>query len=345
MKKRYSQTLIALLFTILFLSACDPVNAYVLPEEPDSRDEMKTESISDVVEQEPEFDVLVHERARDLAVAYAAAQADVDIPNSSWSTQDETPEELVGSTKFLYTNGPWVVQVSAPVVAPEYLTYSIVIDNLSAIFRWEGTVDAHGNITEISFVQGSLNPVPAPPTVAIAEQACDAVIAYLVNACGFSSPDMWTAQSVISEPGLNSQTFNSKTWVVKVSWPVSAPYAPYYQIVADQLTEVYHWRGKVRADGSITTSEETVQPSVCQNEKSWIGVVVANPPGSQFDDYFQMMDQNGNRSGIAGETDEINARLNAFRDSGQAIQVWGVQHRDVPDAYGMQIRVIRIELY
>jgi putative hemolysin len=77
--------------------------------------------------------------------------------------------------------------------------------------------------------------------------------------------------------------------------------------------------------------------------EDWIGVVVSNPEGAQFDDYFQMMDQNGTRVGIAG-FGEIGEQLVALRDTGTVIHVWGVIRRDVPDAYGAQIEVTRLEI-
>ena len=244
MKQIFSQFFSVLMLAVLILTACEQVNANITLEEPATVEVVEPKPTSEIIESQHMYEFVLHEQARDLAVAFVAQRAGIEAPVGSWSMQDETPEGLVGSSAFLYTNGPWVVQVSAQVVASDYLTYTVLIDNLSAIFRWEGTVDVDGKVIETNFVQDSTS----------------------------------------------------------IQGPVLA-------------------------------------------EESWIGVVVANPPGSQFDDYFQMMDQNGTRAGIEGETDEINAQLLAYRDTGQTIQVWGILVRDVPDAYGMQIRVTRIELY
>jgi hypothetical protein len=73
-------------------------------------------------------------------------------------------------------------------------------------------------------------------------------------------------------------------------------------------------------------------------------VIVSNPPGAQFDDYFQMMDQNGTRYGIDSLDSDIKQRLIDLHDSGQIIRIWGVVNFDVPDAYGMQIQVTKLEL-
>ena len=95
--------------------------------------------------------------------------------------------------------------------------------------------------------------------------------------------------------------------------------------------------------------EDIVPVEVITEEvEDWVGVVVSNPEGAQFDDYFQMMDQNGTRVGISGSvgaaSDDINAQLASLRDTGTVIHVWGIIRHDVPDAYGAQIEVTRLEI-
>ncbi|MDY0019299.1 MAG: DUF333 domain-containing protein [Anaerolineae bacterium] len=90
----------------------------------------------------------------------------------------------------------------------------------------------------------------------------------------------------------------------------------------------------------IEAPEEATEPI-----EGWIGALVSNPQGAQFDDYFQMLDQNGSRFGISSLDPLLEQELEALRDTGQLIQVWGVLRRDVPDAYGTQIEVTRIAEY
>ncbi len=106
------------------------------------------------------------------------------------------------------------------------------------------------------------------------------------------------------------------------------------------------YRGRMDAgDAQIeATRVEAAQPLPqvrTQEVEEWWGVVVSNPPGAQFDDYFQMMDQNGTRYGIDSLDDAIRSELVALRDTGRVIQVWGTLSLDVPDAYGGQIQVTR----
>jgi hypothetical protein len=63
------------------------------------------------------------------------------------------------------------------------------------------------------------------------------------------------------------------------------------------------------------------------------------PAGAQYDDYFQMMDQNGTRHGIDGADDATRAALANYRDTGVALQVWGSLYRDQMDVYNTQIVV------
>jgi hypothetical protein len=95
------------------------------------------------------------------------------------------------------------------------------------------------------------------------------------------------------------------------------------------------------------TRFEVYQPANDQSGQvveDWWGVIVSNPPGAQFDDYFQRMDQNDTRYGIDSLDPDIKQRLVELRDSGQIIRIWGVVNIDVPDAYGRQIQVTKLEL-
>ena len=104
MKKTISRFFPAVLLAALILTACGPVDVYITPEEPVTSEVVESGSMPEVAEPEPVFDFVVHEQARDLAVAYAAERAGVETPTGSWSTQDATPEGLVGSSAFLNTN-------------------------------------------------------------------------------------------------------------------------------------------------------------------------------------------------------------------------------------------------
>jgi hypothetical protein len=237
-----SHQLLICLAGIFILSACVAKPEMLQPEEIGA-----LPTPSEVVEEmlvSPDFVVQGHEQARDVAVAYVAERAGLPLPVGEWVFQDQTAQGSADASTWLFTNGPWVVQVSAPAIAPQQIVYSITVDHLSAIIRWEGTVDSFGEIVEQNFMRGSQPESPEKP-----------------------------------------------------------------------------------------------------EEPSWVGVVVSNPPGSQFDDYFQTMDQNGTRYGITGADEALEEQLISYRDTGVVVQVWGILQKDVPDAYEVQILVTRIKPY
>jgi len=99
----------------------------------------------------PPVSVASAEDARDLAVKLVAGEQNLEIP-MKWVKQ---PNKLVdNSIVETYTGGPWVVQVSYIPSAPFVSEYQVVIDHMQAILRWQGTVDAHGNL-DGSFVTDS----------------------------------------------------------------------------------------------------------------------------------------------------------------------------------------------
>ena len=99
----------------------------------------------------PPVSVASTEEARDLAVKLVAEEQNLEIP-VEWMKQ---PNKLVdNSVVETYTSGPWVVQVSYIPSAPFVGEYQVVIDHLQAVVRWQGRVDAHGNL-EGSLITGS----------------------------------------------------------------------------------------------------------------------------------------------------------------------------------------------
>ena len=75
--------------------------------------------------------------------------------------------------------------------------------------------------------------------------------------------------------------------------------------------------------------------------EGWVGIVASNPPGAQYDDYFE--DATGGRYGISSSDGQVLQKLIELRNTGRVIQVWGKLARGVPDVNGVQIDVTRFQ--
>lgn len=92
------------------------------------------------------------------------------------------------------------------------------------------------------------------------------------------------------------------------------------------------------------TPAPTPVPSWSEPVEYWWGEIVSNPPGSQFDDYFQRQIVNGGQYGIESLDPTIQAQLVALRDTGTTVHVWGTLHHHVPDYNATQILVTRLDV-
>jgi hypothetical protein len=70
-------------------------------------------------------------------------------PGQIWMEERTTPEGWVGSTTYEFTAGDWVVTITDPVLPPERIVRGVVVANDATGFRWEGEVDALGQVTEL----------------------------------------------------------------------------------------------------------------------------------------------------------------------------------------------------
>ncbi len=86
-------------------------------------------------------------------------------------------------------------------------------------------------------------------------------------------------------------------------------------------------------------------PDTTEAIADWRGVIKSTDPGAQYDDYFELW-TNGQiiYFGIDSMDPAIKAQIEALRDSGRIVRLFGILHSNVPDYNGSQIQVDRIEI-
>ncbi len=99
----------------------------------------------------------------------------------------------------------------------------------------------------------------ASPVLAIesAADARDAALAYLRESEGENAPGpgiVWQEEDV-TPPGWVGgvfKEFTSDDWTIEVSYPVVLPEETVYEVVLTSIKLGWYWKGKVKADGSVT---------------------------------------------------------------------------------------------
>jgi hypothetical protein len=85
----------------------------------------------------------------------------------------------------------------------------------------------------------------------------------------------------------------------------------------------------------------------CATEEiaDWWGVIMSTEPGAQYDDYFERQDLGQIiYFGIDSTDPAVQAQIEALRDSGKIVHLYGTLFSNVPDYNGSQIQVDRIEM-
>jgi putative hemolysin len=99
------------------------------------------------------------------------------------------------------------------------------------------------------------------------------------------------------------------------------------------------------ASGGEQASGGYMPPGTSEEIADWRGVIRSNPPGAQFDDYFELW-TNGQiiYFGIDSMDPATRSQIEALRDSGKIVHLYGTLFSNVPDYNGSQVQVDRIEV-
>jgi len=85
-------------------------------------------------------------------------------------------------------------------------------------------------------------------------------------------------------------------------------------------------------------------PGTSEEIADWWGVIKSTEPGAQYDDYFERQDLGQIiYFGIDSMDPAVQAKIEALRDSGKIVNLYGTLLSNEPDYNGSQIQVDRIE--
>ena len=86
-------------------------------------------------------------------------------------------------------------------------------------------------------------------------------------------------------------------------------------------------------------------PGSTEEISDWWGVIKRTQPGAQYDDYFERQDLGQIiYFGIDSMEPAVRSQIEALRDSGKIVHLYGTLLSNVPDYNGSQIQVDRIEV-
>jgi putative hemolysin len=86
-------------------------------------------------------------------------------------------------------------------------------------------------------------------------------------------------------------------------------------------------------------------PGTTEEIVDWWGVIKSTEPGAQYDDYFERQDLGQViYFGIDSLDPAVQAQIEALRDSGRIVHLYGTLFSNVPDYNGSQVQVDRIEV-
>lgn len=272
--------------------------------------------------------------ARDAALTFIRDTYPAFAPseNLSWNVENITQEGLVGSSTFQYTAEDWIVTLTAPVVAPDAVIYHVKVMSDVSSFRWEGEVDAEGNVTEISSTGGGIS-----------------VTAWMGYVLSTSQGGQFDDYVVILPEGVGQFGIEGANDVINtaiVALRDKAEPGKYAHFWGTLSCDVPDYGGCQLLVDRIRVGTEITKPEVIN---SWFGKIYSFDPGMQFDDYFVLEGnypvQYGISSFIAENGFPIYAEeLQDLRDTDQVIKVSGELICGVPDSNGCQIQASTIEV-
>jgi putative hemolysin len=115
-------------------------------------------------------------------------------------------------------------------------------------------------------------------------------------------------------------------------------------IAVEATTEVSGGPGR-SSDTGEDGSGSFMPSGTTEEIADWWGVIKSTEPGAQYDDYFERQDLGHViYFGIDSMDPAVKAQIEALRDSGKIVLLYGTLLSNVPDYNGSQVQVDRIEV-
>lgn len=106
-----------------------------------------------------------------------------------------------------------------------------------------------------------------------------------------------------------------------------------------------YYRGECGPAAQPTPTSGMTVEAITEEVADWRGVIKSMEPGAQYDDYFERQDLGQViYFGIDSMDPAVKAQIEALRDSGRIVHLYGTLVSNVPDYNGSQILVDRIEV-
>jgi putative hemolysin len=284
--------------------------------------------------------------ARDAALEYVGTHygeyaAPPDLIWAEKNVENITAERA----DFQYAASSWVIAVSLPLTTSAGTVYDVVVNDDGAGFRWEGQVDATGQVAE-TFVSIPI-PDTSSPTSGLPVVAW---YGYVVSAPEGSQYDDYLVAlpEGVVEVGLDSLDKTVRAEIAALRDRQSpGNHAHFWGVLVCDVPDYGGCQlevARIRPDGPGSFFD----PDVVEG---WEGVIYSGPPGprSGGDDYFALVGDYPIQYGITADaaledTLALYTQLESLRDSGAVVRVWGQVAAGVMDWNGTQIQVNRIEV-
>jgi hypothetical protein len=293
--------------------------------------------------------VIGAEAAREVVLAHLSAEYPQYAPPAdlTWTQQDITSEGLVGSSSTRYSAGGWTLDVTFPLVAPQVTVYTVQVSDDASGFQWNGLVDAYAQVAETSVSTGEdqrsegVSETPIPP-------AGQPVVAWVGHVVSLEKGSQFDDYVQLMPQGVG------EVGIEGLTPEIQAEIESLRDAGGDQ--EFVHFWGSMVCPAvdyggcQLVVTELRYGQFVTESYPmaGWEGRLVCSrfnrAPDAPCGTAFVLRSDFPVWYGVWSQDEAILAELEALRDTGAIVRLWGELIAGVPDVNGTQIRVSTFEL-